>query len=199
MPDAALCEGVTVSVWLGMSSVMQSGIEVLACDCALSLSHHTSMYNTLPTLQIQVKGSDGSGYDGEDTGDGDTEDGTDNGGSSRRRQPTNKRARLGGATSSNPDAGAGPSQGVGGGGAKTLSDPGSAAGGAAAAAAAAGVGGGAGAAAYQLELMQAYQAQAYWDPAQNEVGVEACFLRCAALGVDQPARSIGCQLCAIVN
>lgn len=106
---------------------------------------------------LQAKGSDGSGYDGEDTGDGDTEDGTDNGGSSRMRQKAGaKRARLGATPSnSNPEA-AGPSHSHA--GKANNSDPG-----ASAAAMAGGYGG--------LDMLQAYQAQ-YWDPAQNEV---SCF------------------------
>jgi hypothetical protein len=99
-------------------------------------------------LLLQAKGSDGSGYDGEDTGDADTEDGTDNASSGRRPSKTGaKRARLGGPCSSNPET---PGMGKGP-GAGNNSDPGAGAAGA-----------------YGMDLMQAYQAQ-YWDQAQNEV------------------------------
>lgn len=110
----------------------------------------------------QAKGSDGSGYDGEDTGDADTEDGTDNGGSSRRSKAGGaKRARLGGATSSNPDAAGGPGQGQG--KAAGAADP-------AEAAAMATMTGAAGYGGLDMLQLQAYQAQ-YWDQTQTEVSI----------------------------
>jgi len=121
----------------------------------------------LPACRFQAKGSDGSGYDGEDTGDADTEDGTDNGGSSRRHKAGGaKRARLGGATSSNPDAAGGPGQAQG--RPAGAADP-------AEAAAMATMTGAAGYGGLDMLQLQAYQAQ-YWDQTQTEVSTLLCFL-----------------------
>lgn len=121
---------------------------------------------------LQAKGSDGSGYDGEDTGDADTEDGTDNGASSGRRtsKTGGKRARLGGPSSSNPET---PGMGIGKGPGGNNSDPGA---------------GAAGAGGYGMDLLQAYQTQ-YWDQAQNEVRM--C-LQCAVLNLTLAVFSLPC-------
>lgn len=149
------------------------------CIAQLLCPLHTRLLLLLLSC-LQAKGSDGSGYDGEDTGDGDTEDGTDNGGSSRRREkPLPKRARLGGATSSHDGGGSagGAANSQGGGkaaGVADTSDTAAAATSGAVAGTAAGYGG------LDMMQLQGYQAQ-YWDPTQaNEVSPHEGFALCGS-------------------